>query len=76
MLASIKVKEDKLDMVIEHDLGLIEKADGIKTDVEKVTMIEVGSMDWKRAMDTIITEIDDLDRRVDERSCIFRGLEE
>ena len=76
MLASIKVKEDKLDMVIEHDLGLIEKADGIKTDVEKVTMIEVGSMNWKRTMDTIITEIDDLDRRVDERSCILRGLEE
>ena len=76
MLASIKVKEDKLDMVIEHDLRLIEKADGIKTDVEKVTTIEVGSMEWKTTMDTIITEIDNFDKLVDERSCILRGLEE
>ncbi|MCX6664920.1 MAG: hypothetical protein NT038_02500 [Euryarchaeota archaeon] len=76
MLASIKVKEDKLDMVIEHDLGLIEKADSIKTDVEKVTALIPGSAEWQTAMDAIITKVEELDKLIDERSWILRGLEE
>jgi hypothetical protein len=76
MLASIKVKEDKLDMVIEHDLGLIEKADWIRTEMKKVTILEVGSVEWQNAMDAIISEIEDLDKRVDERSFVLRGLEQ
>jgi hypothetical protein len=76
MLASIKVKEDKLDMVIEHDLGLIEKADAIKTDAERVTGMELGSAEWGPTMDGIIEKVDELDKLVDERSWIFRGLEQ
>lgn len=76
MLASIKVKEDKLDMVIEHDLALIEKADAIKTDVLTVTGIALGSAEWAIAMDAIITKVEELDRLVDERLFILRGLEE
>jgi hypothetical protein len=34
MFDAIKVKEDKLDSVIQHDLSLIEKAESIKEDVE------------------------------------------
>lgn len=75
MLASIKVKEDKLDLVIQHDLGLIEKADSIKTDVEKVANIEPGSAEWGTTMDAIITKVEELDKLVDERSWILRGLE-
>ncbi len=76
MLASIKVREDKLDLVIEHDLGLIEKADAIKTDTEKVTGMELGSTEWRLTMDAIIMKVEDLDRLVDERSWILRGLEQ
>jgi len=75
MLASIKVKEDKLDLVIEHDLRLIEKADLIRIEVEKATSLEVGSADWHTTMDGIISDIEDLDKRVDERASILRGLE-
>ena len=76
MLASIKVKEDKLDMVIEHDLALIEKADAIKTDVLTVTGIALGSAEWALAMDAIIAKVEEFDRLVDERSFILRGLEQ
>src|SRR5512137_1035670 len=74
MLASIKVKEDKLDMVIEHDLALIEKADTIKTNVLSITGIALGSAEWVMAMDVIIEKVEELDRLVDERSFILRGL--
>lgn len=76
MLASIKVKEDKLDLVIEHDLGLIEKADAIKTDIEALREIRLGSAEWALVMDGIIEKAEELDKRVDERSWILRGLEE
>ena len=76
MLASIKVREDKLDMVIEHDLGLIEKADAIKNDAEAITGMELGSPEWGPAMDTLIEKVDELDKLVDERSWILRGLEQ
>src|SRR4030043_570367 len=35
MFDAVKVKEDKLDSVIQHDVSLIEKAESIKGDVEK-----------------------------------------
>jgi len=75
-LASIKVKEDKLDMVIQHDLDLIEKADTIKNEVEKTLTLAVGSAEWNTAMDAIIANVEGLDTLVDERSYILRGLEE
>src|SRR3972149_9679159 len=75
MFDAIKVKEDKLDSVIQHDLGLIEKAESIKADVEKATRIVVGTEDWRTAMDMLISKIEEFDRLIDERSNILRGLE-
>jgi hypothetical protein len=75
MFDAIKVKEDKLDSVIQHDLSLIEKAQSIKEDVEKVASIEPGTDDWKTAMDAVIFKVEDLDRLVDERANLLRGLQ-
>jgi hypothetical protein len=75
MFDAIKVKEDKLDSVIQHDLSLIEKAESIKEDVEKVASIEPGTDDWKTAMDAVIFKVEDLDRLVDERANLLRGLQ-
>jgi len=75
MFDAIKVKEDKLDSVIQHDLSLIEKAESIKEDVEKVASIEPGTDDWKTAMDAVISKVQDLDKLVDERANLLRGLQ-
>jgi hypothetical protein len=75
MFDSIKVKEDKLDAVIQHDLSLIERAESVKADVEKTVGIDPGTDEWRTAMDALISKIEGLDRLVDERSTILRGLE-
>ena len=75
MFDAIKVKEDKLDSVIQHDLSLIENAESIKVDVEKATHIVVGTEDWRTAMDMLISKIEEFDRLIDERSNILRGLQ-
>ena len=75
MFDAIKVKEDKLDSVIQHDLSLIEKAESITEDVEKVSSMEPGTDDWKTAMDAVISKVEDLDKLVDERANLLRGLQ-
>jgi hypothetical protein len=75
MFDAIKVKEDKLGAVIQHDLSLIEKAESIKEDVEKVAAIEPGTDDWKTAMDVVISKVEALDKLVDERANLLRGLQ-
>ena len=74
MFDAVKVKEDKLDTVIEHDLSLIEKAEAIKADVEKVNELEPGKDDWRTAMDELISKVEELDSLVDKRSELLRGL--
>jgi len=75
MFDAIKVKEDKLDSVIEHDLSLIEKAESLKVDVENTVAIEPGKDEWRTAMDALISKAEELDGLVNKRSEILRGLE-
>lgn len=75
MFDAIKVKEDKLDSVIQHDLSLIERAESVKADVEKTVGIDPGTDEWRKAMDALISKVEEVDRLVDERSTILRGLE-
>lgn len=74
MFDAVKVKEDKLDTVLEHDLSLIEKAELIKTSVEKVAALEPGNEEWRASMDELISKVEELDGLVDKRSEILRGL--
>ena len=74
MFDAVKVKEDKLDTVIEHDLGLIEKAEALRVDVEKVVRMEPGKDEWRAAMDELISKVEELDGLVDKRSEVLRGL--
>jgi len=75
MFDAIKVKEDKLDTVIEHDVGLIEKAESLKADVDKAVGMEPGNDEWRAAMDELISKAEELDGLVDKRSEVLRGLE-
>jgi hypothetical protein len=75
MFDAIRVREDKLNDVIQHDLGLIEKAESIRTEGEKLVGIQPGTEEWGTAMDALIAKVDELDRFIDERSSVLRGLE-
>jgi len=75
MFDAVKVREDKLDTVIQHDLGLIEKAETLKVDAERVVKIEPGKDEWRTAMDELTSKVEELDGLIDKRSEILRGLE-
>ena len=71
---AIKVREDKLNEILEHDLKLIESADEIKEDVEKMVNLEPGTDDWRKALEELVTKVGELDNLVDRRVNILRGL--
>ncbi|MEM2098997.1 MAG: hypothetical protein QXU99_04540 [Candidatus Bathyarchaeia archaeon] len=75
MFDAVKVKEDKLDAVVQHDAVLIEKAEAVKSNVEKVVNIPPATEDWRTSMDTLISQVEELDRMIDERSSLLKGLE-
>jgi hypothetical protein len=74
MFDAVKVKEDKLDTVLQHDVSLIEKADAIKADSGKLAKMQPGNDDWGAAMDSLISKVEEYDDLIDERSQILRGL--
>lgn len=74
MFDAVKVKEDKLDTVIQHDLSLIQEADAIKTDCDNVAKMQSGNADWGTAVDSLISKVEDLDALIDQRTEILRGL--
>jgi hypothetical protein len=74
MFDAIKVKEDKLDSVLKHDLSLIEQAESVKADVEKTVGIDPATDEWRVVMDALISKVEGLDSLVDERSNLLRGL--
>jgi len=69
-----RVKEEELEMVIQHDLNLIEKAEAIKSSAESLARVKPGDDEWRRAMDDLISRIEELDLLVDRRVDILRGL--
>jgi hypothetical protein len=71
---AIKVKEDKLDSVLQSDVSLIEKADGIKTDCEKLAKMQPGNDDWSKAMDDVLSKVEEYDSLIDSRTEVLRGL--
>ena len=71
---AIKVREDKLDEILEHDLKLIQSADKIKKDVEQMVTFEPGTDDWRKALEELIVRVRELDDLVDRRVDILRGL--
>jgi len=74
MFDALKVHEEKLDQALQYDLSLIEKAESIRTDVEKIVRMDVGGGEWRQAMDSLKSKVEELDRMIDERSEILRGL--
>jgi hypothetical protein len=72
---AIRVREDKLNAVIQYDTSMIEKAGAIKTDVDKVDSMQTGADDWSTAMDALVSKVDEFDKFIDERVGVLRGLQ-
>jgi len=74
MFDAVKVKEDKLDTVIQTDVNFVEKAEEIRADSVNLSKIQPGIPDWGTAADALISKIGDFDSLIDERSEVLRGL--
>jgi len=72
---AVKVREDKLNQVLQYDVNLIEKAESIRVDVERIAGMDVGGLEWKQALDSLTSKVEELDRLIDQRSEILRGLQ-
>ena len=75
MFDAVKVREDKLDQILQADASLIEKAESIRLDVEKLVKMEVGGSEWRQAIDNLTSKVEELDRLIDQRAEILRGLQ-
>ncbi|MCX8177572.1 MAG: hypothetical protein N3F10_04655 [Candidatus Bathyarchaeota archaeon] len=73
MFDSVKVREDKLDAILQHDLSLIEKVDVIRDGVETLVKNEVGA-EWRGMILNLISRVDELDALVNKRAEILMGL--
>jgi uncharacterized protein with von Willebrand factor type A (vWA) domain len=74
MFDAVKVKEDKLDSVLQYDVGLIEKAEEIRAGAEQVAKMQLGNEDWETAIDQLTTKVEEYDTFIDKRSGILRAL--
>jgi len=72
---AVKVREDRLDKVLEHDVMLIEKADTIKEEAIKLRKLKPGSDEWRNAMFSLTSMVEEFDTLIDERTEILRSLE-
>lgn len=73
---AVKVKEDKLDAVIRHDLSLIERAESIRSSVAELMGREPGTDEWKAKLSEVRAAVSEFDRLIDERTKILKGLAE
>jgi hypothetical protein len=71
---AVKIREDKIESIIEYDLGLIEKAESVKSDVRSLIASEPGSDKWRRIIDGLMSKIDELDLLIDRRIDVLRGV--
>ena len=74
MFDAIKVKEDKLDSVLQYDVGLIDKAEEIRAGAEQAAKMQPGNDDWETAMDGLISKVEEFDSFIDKRSEMLRAL--
>lgn len=64
----VQVQEDLLDRVYRFDTGLIEQVDAVAAAVEKL------DANGQQALATVIRQVDDLDKKWDERVDLLKGL--
>ena len=70
---AIKVKEDKLDLIIKHDYALIGMAENLKNKIQELLSLEYFTSEWRSKLNEILQYIREFDDLIDKRSEILRG---
>lgn len=70
---AVKVREDKLDKILEHDLALIQKSEEIRDAVEEFKNLETRE-EYLKSIDKMLEYIGELEKVFDKRFEILRGL--
>ena len=73
---AVKVREDRLDEVLNHDLKLIEKAESVKALVSDLVAMDTGSEGWRAKLNEVRAAVAELDHLIDVRAGILKGLVE
>jgi hypothetical protein len=71
---AIKVKEDKLDLIIKHDYALIGMAENLKNKIQELLSLEYFTSEWRSKLNEILQYIREFDDLIDKRSEILRGV--
>ncbi len=74
MFDAVRVREDKLDSVLQHDLSLIERVEAFRVSVESLVKLEPGGEGWRKEIDELLVRVEELDSILDKRTEIIRGL--
>ncbi|MEM4636902.1 MAG: hypothetical protein QXE44_05385 [Nitrososphaerota archaeon] len=72
---AVKVKEDKLDKILEHDLMLIEESRNMKELAGKFEKLEARE-DLLKSVEELLTSVRRLEEIIDRRTEILRGISE
>lgn len=73
--SAVKIREGELEAVIIYDIKLVEVADLIKSEAEGAAALDPGTAEWRAEIDKLISKIEELDKLVDKRAEVLRGLE-
>ena len=72
----VKVNEEVLDRVYSHDLALVEHARNVADYVNDVKKARATSPEWFDALNRVKAALEELDRQIDERTKILKGIQE
>jgi len=73
LFGTVKVREDKLDEVLEHDLMLIEKSVEMRDSAKRFEGLEVRE-EWMKTIDEMLEKTKELEELINKRIKILRGL--
>jgi len=73
---AVKVREDRLDAILTHDVTLIEKAEAVKVLAHEVSTREPASQEWRGKVKELGRALTELESLIDRRTQILRALTE
>lgn len=70
----VKVDEEVLEAVYKHDLAMVESARRVADAISGVKSYRPLSPEWFQQLRGVLAQLEELDRHVDERNKILRGI--
>jgi len=70
---AVKVKEDKLDLIMKHDYALIGMSENLKNKIQELISLEYFTNEWRNKLNEILQYIREFDDLIGKRNEILRG---